>query len=123
MQNSQMNAVDDGIRPPVPILCRPQAMAIPGGAGQDRAAAGEQSQLKLALFGNEVTVQMFGPDLTPWRPFLKWSRIWVTRKRSREGSSHTVIGSTKEPVENWQYRTLPGPLPSMRASVGYANPV
>src|SRR5215470_16271731 len=44
----------------------------------------------------------------------------VTLKRSKCGSSQTVIGSTKGPVEKTQWRTAPRPRPAISARIGYA---
>src|SRR5215470_6863281 len=46
----------------------------------------------------------------------------VTLKRSKCGSSQTVIGSTKGPVEKTQWRTAPRPRPTISARIGYAIP-
>src|SRR5215475_16188140 len=46
----------------------------------------------------------------------------VTLKRSKCGSSQTVIGSTNGPVEKTQWRMAPGPRPAISARIGYAIP-
>src|SRR5581483_7342398 len=70
-----MNAVNDGIGPPAPILGGPQAVLVPSGSFEQRAAAGERRQAELAVPGNQVAVQMLGMNCAERAPFLQRRRI------------------------------------------------
>src|SRR5579884_454270 len=50
------------------------------------------------------------------------SALRTTENASFRFGSQVVIGSTKSPVENSQYRTAPTPRPTILARTGYAMP-
>src|SRR6266498_1400491 len=122
IQNPAVNAMDDRVRPPSPIFRRPQPMLIPGGPFQQGMAVRQSRQPDLALPGNQVPAQMLRQDPGVRTHSRIGAGFSVTRKRSRRGSSQASIGSTNVPVENSQYRTAPGPEPSMSAHIGNATP-
>ena len=78
-------------------------MAIPGGPGQPGASARQRVEPELAALGDEVAVEMRRVDGAERVELGERRRLdRATVKARRCGASHTVIGSTKAPVENSQ---------------------
>ena len=57
-KHTQMNAMDDFVRPGAPVPGWTNFVAVPGRAGQARAAAGESFELELSTLGNEEAIEV-----------------------------------------------------------------
>src|SRR5438046_998565 len=77
LQHSQMNFMNDVIRPQMPVCRGPHGALIPGRAFEPRAPAGQRRQQKLSLFGNKVSVQMRRLNISVGTKLVQWS--WICR--------------------------------------------
>ena len=69
IEDTEVDAMDDGVRPPSPVSGRPQAVLVPTGAFEEGAIAGKRREAELAFSGNQIAVQMFGRDFAVRAPF------------------------------------------------------
>src|SRR5579872_5293843 len=70
LEDAQVNAMDDGIRPHAPVLRRPQAVLVPACAFEQGAVAGQGSEAEFPLAGDKVAVKVLGLDIAPGAPFV-----------------------------------------------------
>src|SRR5271165_4149357 len=70
-----MDAMNDRVRPPSPVLGGPKAMLIPGGSFEQCVVIRQPLQLELALLRNQISMQMFRQDPGVKTPLPHWRRI------------------------------------------------
>ena len=110
-KHTQVNAVNNEVRPPPPVDGRPHAMVIPRRPSKQSASFRQRLQPELAGFGFQKTIQMRGPNAPVRCPFLHGRRVLRHRKLQVPGGIPDLDGFNKGPVEKTQCRTAPGPLP------------
>src|SRR4051812_33499417 len=62
VQDSLLNVMDHEVGPVAPIVRGPQAVLVPGGSGDERAASSERRQFELALLRDVVAVEVLRID-------------------------------------------------------------
>ena len=63
IQHSQMDAMNDVVRPDVPVRRRPHGITVERRALQARASIGQRGQQKLAFFRHKIIVEMARLDV------------------------------------------------------------
>src|SRR4051812_32118733 len=58
MQDAQVDAMDDRVRPEAPVFGRPEVMLIPGRSDEARASAGQRFERELAALRDEEAMQV-----------------------------------------------------------------
>ena len=75
--HEQMDAMNNRVGPPAPVFRGPQAVPVPSGCLEQGVAVRQWYQAELAMFGNQVSIQMFGRQFAVRAPFAQRGRILV----------------------------------------------
>ena len=84
-QDPHVNAMDDVVRPDLPISDRPHAMMIPGRSFEARPSIGQGHQAELAALRFQETFQMRRVHIPIRGPFLHRRRVGGHRELQQPG--------------------------------------